>query len=117
VNDNKVDPVEENRLTEPDADVNDLWVLRLYIVSGARNSLNALANLQAILQRYLSDRYRLEVVDILENPQRALEDGILVTPTLDKLAPLPVARIAGSLSQTTKVLAALGLASEESVHD
>ncbi|MDP8999570.1 MAG: circadian clock KaiB family protein [Myxococcota bacterium] len=39
---------------------------------------------------------------------RALADGIVVTPTLRKLSPLPVQRVVGSLSDTDQVLLALG---------
>jgi circadian clock protein KaiB len=84
-------------------------VLRLYIVGGAPNSVQAIANLEAICQAYLKDGHRLEVVDVLEHPQRALAEGVLVTPSLAKLSPLPAANIVGNLSDKVKVLAALGL--------
>jgi circadian clock protein KaiB len=42
-------------------------------------------------------------------PKRALADGILMTPTLMKLSPLPARRVVGTLSQTEPVLQALGL--------
>ncbi len=82
-------------------------VLRLYVVRGAQNSNRALANLMAILQEHFPDRYALEVVDILQDPKRAIADGILVTPTLVKLSPEPGTCIAGDLSQTVRVLQAL----------
>ncbi len=83
--------------------------LRLYIVGGAPNSVQAIANLGAICEQYLKDGYRLEVVDILEHPRRAMADGVLVTPSLKKLAPLPSANVVGNLSDKVKVLLALGL--------
>jgi circadian clock protein KaiB len=46
---------------------------------------------------------------VLLNPRRALADHIRMTPTLLKLSPFPVQRITGTLSQTSLVLAALGL--------
>lgn len=84
-------------------------VLRLYIVGGAPNSVQAVANLQAICREYLKDGHRLEVVDILEDPQRAMAEGVLVTPSLAKLSPLPAANVVGNLSDRAKVLLALGL--------
>ncbi|MDP2742614.1 MAG: circadian clock KaiB family protein [Hydrogenophaga sp.] len=84
-------------------------VLRLYIAGGAPNSLQAVANLEAICAEYLKEGHRLEVVDILENPRRAMADGVLVTPSLTKLSPLPTAQVVGNLSDKKRVVLALGL--------
>jgi circadian clock protein KaiB len=84
-------------------------VLRLYIVGGAPNSVLAVANLAAICREYLKDGHRLEVVDVLEHPGRAMAAGVLVTPSLAKLFPLPAANIVGNLSDKARVLLALGL--------
>lgn len=84
-------------------------VLRLYVAGGAPNSLQAIANLEAICAEYLKDGHKLEVVDVLENPQRAMAEGVLVTPSLNKLLPHPRAQVIGNLSDKTRVLLALGL--------
>lgn len=91
------------------AEFSTVVVLRLYIVGGAPNSKLAVANLEAICAEYLKDGHRLEVVDILENPRRAMAEGVLVTPTLTKLSPLPAAQVVGNLSDRKRVLLALGL--------
>lgn len=85
--------------------------LRLYIAGQAPTSVRALANLDAVCRKYGLGRVELEVVDVLLEPLRALDDRILSTPTLVKLAPSPLVRIAGDLSQQVEVLYALGLAS------
>jgi len=82
---------------------------RLYTADGTHNSAQALANLTALCDAYLANRHEIEVVDVFREPQRALTDGIRMTPTLLKLAPAPGCRIVGSLSQTARVLTALGL--------
>jgi len=84
-------------------------VLRLYIADNAPNSLRAVANLEAICKQYLQDKFKLEIVDVLEYPLRALADGILVTPSLAKLSPAPSAKIVGNLSDRQSVLQALGI--------
>ncbi len=84
-------------------------VLRLYVAGGAPNSLRAVANLEAICAEYLKDGHRLEVVDVLQDPQRAMADGVLVTPSLNKLSPAPAAQVVGNLSDRQRVLIALGL--------
>ena len=83
--------------------------LRLYIADGAVNSAQAVANLEAICQEYLQDRFTLEIIDVLEFPERALAAGILVTPSLTKLKPAPSARIVGNLSDRPRALFALGI--------
>ena len=83
--------------------------LRLYVAGNAPNSVAATANLKAICNRCLEpDAYDLEIIDVLEEPSRALEDHILVTPTLLRVAPRPVT-IVGTLSDHRQVLQALGV--------
>jgi circadian clock protein KaiB len=82
---------------------------RLYVAGDAQNSTQAVANLTALCRAYLEDRHAIEVVNVFKDPKRALADGILMTPTLVKLAPSPSFRIVGTLSQTQPVLQALGL--------
>jgi len=84
-------------------------VMRLYIAAGAPNSVKAVANLAAICKQHLQDSFKLEVIDVLEFPLRALADGILVTPSLAKVAPSPGAKIVGDLSDRSGVLSALGI--------
>jgi circadian clock protein KaiB len=82
--------------------------LRLYIAGNAPNSVRAIANAKAICDEHFASRYELEIVDLLDNPSQALADGIIVTPTLVKLLPLPVQRVIGNLSDSNKVLLTLG---------
>jgi len=84
-------------------------VMRLYVVNSAPNSLLAIANLAAICKESLKDNFKLEIVDVLEQPLRALADGILVTPSLAKLSPSPAANIVGNLSDKSGVMRALGI--------
>ena len=84
-------------------------VMRLYIANSAPNSRQAIANLAAICKEHLKDKFKLEIIDVLEFPLRALADGILVTPSLAKLSPSPEAKIVGNLSDKNSVLHALGI--------
>ncbi len=71
--------------------------------------MRAMANLEAMCREFLPDGCKLEIIDILREPQRGLGDNIMVTPTLIKLAPQPVRRIFGDLSNRGRLLDALGL--------
>jgi circadian clock protein KaiB len=86
-----------------------MFRFRLYVAGDTQNSLLAVANLNALCRAHLPDRHGIEVVDVFRDPERALADGVLMTPTLVKLSPSPVRRIVGTLSQTQTVLLALGL--------
>lgn len=99
----------KTRKAASDTQVTTVVVMRLYIAGGAPNSVKAIANLQAICEQHLKDSYRLELIDVCEYPQRALADGILVTPSLTKVSPGRTANVIGNLSDTGSVLAALGV--------
>jgi circadian clock protein KaiB len=81
--------------------------LRLYVTGSAPNSIAALANLKAV--RAALAEHEVEIIDVLERPERALADDVLVTPTLLKLAPRPSCRIVGDLSDIHHVLSSLGI--------
>jgi circadian clock protein KaiB len=87
---------------------------RLYIAGSSPNSAKALANLKALCREVLDNRHEIEIVDVLKEPTRALEDGVLLTPMLVKFSPGPVRKIIGSLNHREPVLQALGLPLEES---
>jgi len=90
-----------------------MYRFRLYVADDTQNSVRAVANLAAFCREFLPDRHEIEVVDVFRHPTRALSDGILMTPTLFKLAPLPAQRIVGTLSETQAVLDILGLDSRD----
>ncbi len=86
------------------------YAFRLFVAGDTSNSLQAIANLQALCKACLPDRHSVEIVDVFLAPARALTDGVFMTPTLIKLEPLPARRIIGTLSQLNVVLQALDLA-------
>jgi circadian clock protein KaiB len=92
-----------------DAAMGTAVVMVLYVTDSGPNSIRAIANLEAICEEHLKDNFRLEVIDVLEFPLRALADGIVVTPSLAKVSPLPAAMVVGNLSDKSGVLRALGI--------
>lgn len=86
----------------------DSWTLRLYIAGQTPKSLTALANLKRICEQHLNE-YRIEVIDLMDNPQLASSDQILAIPTLVKRLPEPVRKIIGDLSSAERVLVALDI--------
>ena len=87
----------------------DKWVLRLYVAGHSPKALTAFANLKKICEEQLEGKYSIEVIDLLLNPQRGIEDQILALPTLVRKLPIPVRKIIGDLSNTDRVLVGLDL--------
>ena len=93
-------------LAEPGEKV---YILRLYVAGQTRKSLAAFANLKKICEEHLAGRYKIEIIDLRENPQLAKGDQILAIPTLVRQLPPPLKKIIGDLSNTEKVLVGLDL--------
>jgi circadian clock protein KaiB len=83
--------------------------LRLYVAGVGPNSVRARTNLEALMERCAIPADALDVVDCLQEPRRALTDGVLVTPTLVRVAPGPRQVVVGNLTDTPRVLSALEL--------
>jgi circadian clock protein KaiB len=81
----------------------------LYTAEGTTNSSLAFGNLLTLCRTHLANRYEIEVIDVFRQPQLALSESIRMTPTLVKNSPGPKRTIVGTLSQTQRVLAALGI--------
>ena len=88
---------------------NDTWIMRLYVAGQTPNSLTAFENLKKICEEHLDCKYKIEVIDLLKNPQLARDHQIIAVPTLIRKLPTPVKKIIGNLSNTEKVLVGLDL--------
>ena len=88
---------------------NKAWELRLYVAGKTTKSIDALNNLKRYCEEYLKDQYRIEVIDLLVNPQLAEGDQILAIPTLVRKFPEPMRKIIGDLSNEEKVLVGLNI--------
>ena len=87
------------------------YELRLYLAGHSPKSVRAVENLRRACEEHLAGRYRIELVDLLENPQLARGDEIIAVPTLVRKLPQPVRKIIGDLSDTEKLLVGLQLRS------
>ena len=93
---------------KPKEDV-DFWQLKLYVAGQTPKSLAAFANLKKICEEHRAGKYRIEIIDLLEDPTLAKGDQILAIPTLVRKLPEPVRKIIGDLSNTERVLVGLDL--------
>jgi circadian clock protein KaiB len=86
------------------------YVLRLFVAGHTRRSLRAVRNIMRVCEQHLSGRFDLEIVDVYEHPEKAVEYQLVAAPTLVKLSPAPARRMVGDMSDCDRVLAGLGLA-------
>ena len=90
-------------------DETERWELRLYIAGQTPKSITAIANLKRLCEEYLAGRYKIEVIDLIQNPKLAAGDQIVAIPTLVRRLPEPLRRIVGDLSNTERTLVGLQL--------
>jgi circadian clock protein KaiB len=83
--------------------------LRLYIAGQTPKSIAALCNLRRLCEKYLTGRYRLDVIDLMLDPNLAQRDQIIAVPTLVRYMPEPIKRVIGDLSNSKRVLTRLGI--------
>jgi circadian clock protein KaiB len=86
-----------------------LWDLRLYVAGRTPKSVAAFDNLQRLCEEHLKRKYRLEVIDLVNQPQLAKGDQILAIPTLVRKLPQPIKKVIGDLSNIERVLVGLDL--------
>jgi circadian clock protein KaiB len=89
------------------------WSLRLYVAGMTPTASRALENIRNICEEHLENRYSIEVIDLLENPQLAEGEQIIAIPTLVRKLPPPICKIIGDLSLTEKVLVGLDIRPEK----
>jgi circadian clock protein KaiB len=99
----------ETNMKDGDVQEADVMTLRLYIAGKTPKSIAAIQNLEAICAEHVDQPFRVEVIDLLENPKLAKGDQILAIPTLVRKLPSPVRRIIGDLSDTERVLIGLDI--------
>jgi circadian clock protein KaiB len=85
------------------------YILRLYVAGQTPKSITAFNNLKKICEEHMAGKYRIEVIDLLKNPQLAKGDQIFAIPTLVRKLPEPLRKIIGDLSNTERVLVGLDL--------
>jgi circadian clock protein KaiB len=87
----------------------EFWELRLYVAGQTKKSAAALTNLKRYCEEFLKGRYKIEVIDLVKNPQLAEGDQILAIPTLVRKVPEPIRKIIGDLSNQERVLVGLDI--------
>jgi len=87
----------------------NFFKLRLYVAGSLAISARAIANLQATLEKYLKGRYKLEIVDVYQQPTLVAKENITAVPMLVKSEPLPRRLMIGDMSDSDRLLRGLGI--------
>jgi circadian clock protein KaiB len=90
-----------------------VYVLRLFVAGATYRSNRTIASIKQLCEQHLAGRYRLEVIDIYQQPERAKQDQIVAAPTLVKELPAPLRKLIGDMTNTDRVLVGLGLSVDD----
>ena len=104
----KLSAATKKKAAHDDADA-EFWNLRLYVAGQSAKCVAAVRNLNALCETHLAGRYRIEVIDLLENPKLARDDQILAIPTLVRKLPEPLRKVVGDLSSSERMLVGFNL--------
>ena len=99
----------QQNLAEAEDGAQETYKLRLYVAGQTPKSIAAFANLKRLCEEHLPGRYKIEVIDLIENPHLAAGDQIFALPTLVRKLPSPLKRIIGNLSDKEKFLVGMDL--------
>lgn len=97
----------EKLLAEPPG--RQKYVLRLYVSGRKPRSAHAIAALTALCRKHLEGRCDLEVIDVDEDPKRAIQADIFALPTLVRELPEPLRRWVGDFADEERILVGLDL--------
>jgi len=86
-----------------------VWELRLYVAGQSPKSVAAFTNLKKLCDEHLAGKYKIEVIDLVQQPQLAAGDQIVAIPTLVRKLPEPLRKIVGDLRDTERALVGLNL--------
>jgi circadian clock protein KaiB len=103
----------KKRPTKDDGGSQEKYELRLYTAGQTPKSVAAFKNLKRICEEHLPGRYKIEIIDLMQNPRLAKEDQIVAIPTLVRKLPAPLRKIIGDLSDVERTLVGLQLRERE----
>ena len=81
----------------------DRWELTLFIAGRTVRSVRAIRSVRRLFPEQREQTLGLEVVDVLDEPDRAEEAGIVATPTLVRRSPTPERRVIGDLTDSERL--------------
>lgn len=99
----------ERQAAASDPHPDEFWDFTLYVAGQTPRSVAAISNLKSLCEEYMPGAYRIEIIDLLEQPELARTDQVVAIPTLVRKLPAPIRRVIGDLSNTERVRVAFQL--------
>ena len=100
--------------TDPAAEIESgKYNLQLYVTGSTPRSSRSIVNIRRLCEDRLTGRYKLQVIDIYQQPELARREQIIAAPTLIKSFPPPLRKVVGDLSDEAQVLHGLDLSRED----
>lgn len=87
-----------------------VYVLELYVSGNSFVSERAITAVRALCESELKGQYSLKVIDLYEDPERAIAENIIAVPTLYRKSPSPARQIIGDLQNRERVMRGLEIA-------
>lgn len=82
---------------------------KIYVVEKNPGSQDLIQRIITLFNSKLKNNYSLEIIDILKNPEIAIDDNIMASPTLLMEHPQPPRRIVGNINDEKALVSMLNL--------
>ena len=89
------------------------YVLQVYVAGERGRSRSAIENLEKVCEKELPGQYKIEVVDVTENPRAAVENNLTARPAVFRTVPTPVRRFVGNWADENYKLVGFGLITQD----
>ncbi len=84
-------------------------VLHLYVTGNTSSAAQAIATLTELCDELGDENVTLDIIDVLEDPEAALNADVYATPTVFRIEPEPTRRVFGNLSSKEMLIVGLQL--------
>lgn len=84
-----------------------IYILELYVSGKTFVSERAIESVTSLCESELEGRYSLKIIDLYEDPERAIAENIIAVPTLYRKSPSPSRQIIGDLQNRERVMRGL----------
>ncbi len=81
--------------------------LLLFVTGRSTHSMRAIQVIRDVVESRSHEGCEVDVIDVLEAPERATELQVLATPALIRVAPGPERRLIGDLGDPARIIEAL----------
>jgi len=71
------------------------YIIQIFVAGQTAKSRQAARNLKAICDEGFPGRYKIEIIDISQDPKLAIEHNVIAVPTVIRALPEPIRKFVG----------------------